>query len=395
MECYAWTWPQRTGASRLAADGTTGFHDVVRRPYEYSSGSIDRTLSQLCYPSINHFFFSSGGGDANDSAIKTARFFWNSSGQARQTQDHQPGARLPRRHDRSDERDRDSGVLADVQFEVPGFLHIPSPYPYRYVSDNPNVSQGRAAADELEKAILREGAETVAAFLAEPVQGAGGLMVPQDDYFPRIREICDKYDVLFMADEVITGFGRLGRWFGLEHWKVQPDIISFAKGITSGYLPLGGIGMSDRVFKILADAPPDSPLDACIYVFRHIRLAAPSRWQRSTSWSVKAWSKKPAGKERSLLAGLKQLASLENVGDVRGLGLMCGVELVEDKATKKRISGGPQNRRAGVSGMLQAGARQPHQGRHLYACARLRDFRCRPGSLRQYPWRGHPGRVKA
>src|SRR4029078_6017550 len=92
--------------------------------------------------------------------------------------------------------------------QLPGFLHIPSPSPYRYVSDNPAVSQGRAAADELEKAILREGADTVAACLAEPVQVAGGLMVPQDDYCPRIREICDKYDVLFMADEVITGFGR-------------------------------------------------------------------------------------------------------------------------------------------------------------------------------------------
>src|SRR5207247_3556753 len=98
---------------------------------------------------------------------------------------------------------------------------------------------------------------TVAAFLAEPVQGAVGLMVPQDDYFPRIREICDKYDVLFMADEVITGFGRLGRWFGLEPWGVEPDIISFAKGVTSGYLPLGGIGMSDRVYKVLEEAPAD------------------------------------------------------------------------------------------------------------------------------------------
>src|SRR5204863_8420163 len=138
-----------------------------------------------------------------------------------------------------------------------GFTHLPSPYPYRYVSSNPSVSQGRAGAGELEKAILNEGAETVAAFLAEPVQGAGGLMVPQDDYFPRIREICDKYDVLFIADEVITGFGRLGRWFGLSHWNVEPDIISFAKGITSGYLPLGGIGLSDRVSKALIDAPPE------------------------------------------------------------------------------------------------------------------------------------------
>ena len=100
---------------------------------------------------------------------------------------------------------------------------------------------GLTIADELEKAILREGPETVAMFLAEPVIGVGGVIVPPDDYFPRIREICDKHDVLFAADEVITGFGRTGRWFALEHWAVVPDIVQFAKAITSGYFPLGGI----------------------------------------------------------------------------------------------------------------------------------------------------------
>src|SRR5262249_51808744 len=118
-------------------------------------------------------------------------------------------------------------------------------------------SPGVAAANLLEKAILKEGPETVAAFIAEPVQGSGGLIVPPDDYFPRIREVCDTYDVLFIADEIITGFGRTGRWFGLEHYKVEPDMIAFAKGITSGYIPLGGIGLSNRVFKALEQAPPD------------------------------------------------------------------------------------------------------------------------------------------
>ena len=108
------------------------------------------------------------------------------------------------------------------------------------------MSLGVAAANQLEEAILREGPDTVAAFIAEPVQGAGGVIVPPADYFPRIREICDKYDVLLIADEVITGFGRTGRWFGLEHYGVEPDIMQFAKGITSGYVPLGGIGVSDR-----------------------------------------------------------------------------------------------------------------------------------------------------
>lgn len=298
---------------------------------------LTERLSQLCYPSINHFFFSSGGGDANDSAIKTARFFWNSQGKPDKlkiiSREHgyhgvtigaMNATGIP-------------GFWPMFSSQVPGFLHIPSPYPYRYVSDNPNISQGRAAADELEKAILREGAETVAAFLAEPVQGAGGLMVPQDDYFARIREICDKYDVLFMADEVITGFGRLGRWFGLEHWNVQPDIIAFAKGITSGYLPLGGIGISDRVFKVLADAPPTRRWMHAFTYSGHPTCCAVAL--ATLDILEKEGLVEEAGRKgKKLLAGLKQLATHENVGDVRGLGLMCGVELVEDKASKKRFS---------------------------------------------------------
>ena len=105
---------------------------------------------------------------------------------------------------------------------VPGFVHIPSPYPYRYEAPA-GESQGIAAANELEKAILREGPDTVAMFIAEPVQGAGGVIAPQDDYFPRIREICDQYDVLLVADEVITGFARTGTMFGLEHWGIDSE----------------------------------------------------------------------------------------------------------------------------------------------------------------------------
>jgi adenosylmethionine-8-amino-7-oxononanoate aminotransferase len=169
-------------------------------------------------------------------------------------------------------------------------------------------------------------------------------MVPQDDYFARIREICDKYEVLFIADEVITGFGRLGRWFGLEHWNIEPDIISFAKGITSGYLPLGGIGISDRVFKAMTDTPPERRWMHAFTYSGHptccsVALATIDILERE------GLVEEAGRKGKKLLSGLKQLASLENVGDVRGLGLMCGVEVVEDKATKKSF---PANRKIGV-----------------------------------------------
>src|SRR6202022_4208838 len=100
---------------------------------------------------------------------------------------------------------------------------------------------------ELEAAILREGPNTIGAFVGEPIHGAGGVIYPSADYWPRVHEICTRYNILLIADEIITGFGRTGRWFAMSHWNVKPDIISFAKGITSGYLPLGGIMVSQRV----------------------------------------------------------------------------------------------------------------------------------------------------
>jgi putrescine---pyruvate transaminase len=168
-------------------------------------------LTRLMYPSISRFFFTSGGAEANESAIKMARAYW----------------KLRSRPGKTKVISREFGyhgtTLAAMSatgiagywplFEprVPGFIHIPAPYPYRAaMSDGP--SYGVAVANALEEAILREGADTVAMFLAEPVIGVGGVLVPPDDYFPRIREICDRHDVLFAADEVITGFGRTGTW---------------------------------------------------------------------------------------------------------------------------------------------------------------------------------------
>src|SRR3989449_5711491 len=286
---------------------------------------LAKSLSKNCYPSINHFFFASGGGEANDSAIKTARFFWISQGKPEKVKII---SREYAYHGVTMGAMNATGLASYWPMfggKLPGFIHIPSPYPYRYVSSDPSVTQGRAAADELEKAILREGADSVAAFIAEPVQGAGGLIVPQADYFSRVREICDKYDVLLISDEVITGFGRTGTWFGLEHWSVQPDIISFAKGITSGYLPLGGIGVSDRVYKVIAEVPPER------------------RWMHAFTYSAhptccavalvtidilerEGLVEAAARKGEKLRAALKQLGSLESGGDIRGLGLMCGVE---------------------------------------------------------------------
>jgi adenosylmethionine-8-amino-7-oxononanoate aminotransferase len=216
---------------------------------------------------------------------------------------------------------------------IPGFSHIPSPDPYRYPMPADGSSQGIAAANELEKEILKQGADTVAMFIAEPVQGAGGAIVPQDDYFQRIREICDQYDVLLVADEVITAFGRTGKMFALEHYGVQPDLMQFAKAITSGYIPLGGIGISDKIAEVIKSS--DKPWMHAYTYSGHpttcaVGLAALDMIENED------FPGQAASKGEYLLEKLHaQLDGHPHVGHVRGKGLMCGVELVENKATKE------------------------------------------------------------
>jgi adenosylmethionine-8-amino-7-oxononanoate aminotransferase len=174
----------------------------------------------------------------------------------------------------------------------------------------------------------------VAGFIAEPVQGAGGVIVPQDDYFPRVREICDKYDVLLIADEVITGFGRTGKWFALEHWGIEPDIMNFAKGITSGYIPMGGIGVHDKI----SDAINSVELaQRYMHAFTYsghptcaaVALANLDYFDREDLIS------KAAETGAHLNRRMKELEKHPNVGEARGLGMMAALELVEDRDSRK------------------------------------------------------------
>ncbi len=291
-------------------------------------------LSQILYPSINTFFFTSGGAESTESAIKTARFHWKAKGKPDKVKFI---SRMKGYHGVTLAAMSATGLpVYWPMFEprVPGFSHIESPYPYRFVNKTPELSDGVAAANLLEEAILREGADTVAGFIAEPVQGAGGVIVPQDDYFARIRAICDQYEVLLISDEVITGFGRTGTWFGLEHYGVEPDIAMFAKGITSGYVPLGGIGVSDAISDVINHVAPDK------------------RWMHAFTYSGHPTScavalaniaiiegeglvARAASSGAHLLAGLRELEEMPTVGNVRGLGMMAAVELVADKATRE------------------------------------------------------------
>ena len=216
---------------------------------------------------------------------------------------------------------------------MPGFKHIPGPYPYFYQAPEGSESQGIAAANELEKAILAEGPDTVAMFIAEPVQGAGGVIVPQHDYFRRIREICTQYDVLMVSDEVITGFGRTGKMFGLQHWDVEPDMIQVAKAITSGYFSLGGIGINDEIANTM-NSSGKPWMHAYTYSAHPTGCAIANAMMSVVEKDDFPGQAEQKGKR--LLVGLKDLLSDHpNVGEVRGLGLMCGIEYVKDRDTKE------------------------------------------------------------
>src|SRR5262249_6515265 len=170
-------------------------------------------------------------------------------------------------------------------------------------------------------------------FMAEPVQGGGGVIVPQDDYFPRIREICDQYKVLFVADEIITGFGRTGSMFALDHWGVQPDIVQFAKGITSGYFPLGGIGVRDEIGQVL-DTAHSVWMHAYTYSGHPVGCAVAPRRIGIREGDRVLEEKKERGRGW-LRTRSRAFADHPHAGDVRGRGLMCAVDFVQDKATKQ------------------------------------------------------------
>jgi len=291
-------------------------------------------LAGYAYPSLNSTFFASGGAEANESAFKTARYYWKRMGKPEKVkviarQDGYHGVTLAAMSA--------TGIAPYwPMFEprVPNFLHIHAPYPYRYEGDvKEGETIGLAAARALEEAIIREGPDTVAAFIAEPIQGAGGVIVPPDDYFPAVRAICDKYEVLLIADEVITGFGRTGEWFALHHWGIEPDIMSFAKGITSGYLPLGGIQISDKIREAIMTAPPSERWMHAFTYSGHATCCAVALANIDILERENMADR--AGKMGAkLLSGLQSLQDLECVGNVRGLGLMCAIEFVADKETK-------------------------------------------------------------
>jgi len=303
--------------------------------------TLAERLLDLTGGSMDAVFLTSGGAEANESAFKTARFYWKAKGKpdkvkiiARDQSYH--GLTLQTMSATGMGR----GYWKMFEPRVPGFVHVNTCYPYRCQGARPGETAGQAAARELEETILREGPDTVAAFVGEPIHGAGGVFYPTDDYWPLVRDICTRHDVLLIDDEIITGFCRTGRWFGLAHWNVTPDILSFAKGVTSGYLPLGGIMVTRAVKEVMDAVSPDDRWMHAYTYSGHPTCCAVALKNIEIMERERLAERAAAMGDRLKAALEAAFGDLPHTGDIRaGKGLLAAVEFVEDRATKKNFAG--------------------------------------------------------
>ncbi len=335
LDAYSALWNVNVGYGRQEiADAV--YEQIQKLPYyPHSQINVPATLlaEQLadCLPGdLNHVYFCNSGSEANETAIKIARQY------GRQTYPGQNRYKIISRY-RGYHGFTYGAMSATGQarrrkaFEplVPGFPHAHPPYCYRCPLGLEPSSCGIACADEIERIIQGEGPETVIAIIAEPIIGGGGVIVSPDEYLPKLRQICDDYGLLLILDEVITGFGRTGKMFACEHWDVQPDLITLAKGLTSGYLPLGACVASTQVFNtFLGDADENREFaQVCTYGGHPVACAAGVANLKILQEERLSENAEKVGTH--LLSKLETLNALPIVGDVRGKGLMLAVEFIE------------------------------------------------------------------
>ncbi|GHJ37232.1 aspartate aminotransferase family protein [Streptomyces sp. TS71-3] len=288
---------------------------------------------------LNKVFFTTGGGEAVETAWKAAKQYFKLTGKPRK---YKVISRAVAYHGTPHGALSITGIPeAKMDFEplVPGAHKVPNTNFYRAaeISGVPSLAEdeatfGRWAADQVEQAILMEGPDTVAAVFVEPVQNSGGCITPPPGYFERLREICDTYDVLLVSDEVICAFGRLGTMFGAQRYGYQPDIITCAKGMTSGYSPIGAAILSDR---IAAPFYEGTNMFGHGYTFGGHPVSASVALANLDIFEREGLTQHVLDNQAAFRATLEKLRDLPIVGDVRGDGYFYGIELVKDKATKE------------------------------------------------------------
>jgi adenosylmethionine-8-amino-7-oxononanoate aminotransferase len=293
-------------------------------------------ISQIAPGDMTRSFFTSGGSEAVETALKLSRAYFKRVGEPNRTKfisrkGSYHGATM--------------GALAlggshlypklDYEPLMPGVFHVPQPLPYRCEFGGQTPEEcAELCVNAVEEMIKFQDPETIAAVFAEPISSPMGCAVPGDNYWPRLREICDKYGILLVADEVITGFGRTGKMFATEHWGVVPDMMTVAKGITSGYIPMGGCITRGEISDAFIGSQKAS--------FKHVitfgghPVAAAAALKNIEIMEDEGMVENAAKQGAYLLDGLKEMKEkYQMIGDVRGLGLFCGLELVADRETKE------------------------------------------------------------
>ncbi|NKB51436.1 MAG: aminotransferase class III-fold pyridoxal phosphate-dependent enzyme [Rhizobiaceae bacterium] len=306
---------------------------------------LSKRLAELAPANINQVFYGASGSESNDTAIRTVRHFWALQGKPEK---HIIISRNDAYHGSTIAATSMGGMSAmhgQLGPMLPGFKHVMAPYAYELAEDGESDEDfGLRAAKAVEDAILEAGAENVAAFVGEPIQGAGGVKIPPASYWPEIQRICKKYDVLLMIDEVITGFGRTGEWFACESMGIEPDTITVAKAITSGYQPLSAVLVGDRMAQVLAKGGEyyhgytysGHPVCCAVAMANLDILEREGLIERV---------KKDTGPY--LVQRLREvLGDHPLTGEIRGFGLLAAIEIVKDPATKERFE--PAGHAAGL-----------------------------------------------
>jgi putrescine aminotransferase len=293
-------------------------------------------IQDVAQPQFNRVFFAGSGSESNDTIIRMVRTYWDLMGQPER---HTIISRQNAYHGSTVAAASLGGMKAmhkQSGLPIPGIVHVDQPYWFGSDHSLSPDEFGIAAARSIEDKIKEVGPQKVAAFIGEPIQGAGGVIVPPDSYWPEVQRICDDYGVLLISDEVITGFGRLGEWFGADHYGTRPDFMTFAKGVTSGYLPLGGVLVSDRVADVLIERAGEffhgytysGHPAACAVAIANIKLIQNENLVDRIRTDIGPY----------LQDKWRALGEHALVGDTRMVGLMGAFEIVKNKDPLERFA---------------------------------------------------------
>ena len=297
---------------------------------------LAKKLAELAPDHLNNVFFTGSGSESNDTVLRLVRHYWKSKGEPQKSviisrKNAYHGSTVAGASLGGMKYMHEQGDLP-----IPGIVHIDQPYWFAEGGDSDPEVFGLERAQQLEAKILELGVNRVAAFIAEPLQGAGGVIIPPASYWPEISRICEKYDILLIVDEVITGFGRTGNWFGSETFGIKPDFMPIAKGLSSGYLPIGGVMLSDRVANYLKEEGGEFNHG---YTYSgHPAAAAVALKNLEIIQSEKLVEKVANDTGPYLQKRWGELLEHPIVGETRGVGLVCALELVKDKTTRERLA---------------------------------------------------------